>query len=507
MQTIFFSKCWPRLRRRFGAEDGAALVMSVGMSAGLMLAGTTMIDYSVLNQHSAGRSGADQGAYMLAEGGLNNAFAVVADPANSPTDGTLLPPRTTAYTNGSATWSGTYDRATAVWMLTSTGVTANPAAPGTSRTKTVSARVRVTPVHTRPLANDAWNYLYTRQASVGGSCDVTLNANVTVMSPLFVSGNLCLASRASVVAGPLVVKYRVNLTATDSTIGTPAARISEAHVGVGCKYASQPWHPDALNPFCSDVDHVYVAPGGLDQVIPVVTPPTVLWDTWYRYAAPGPSEPCTASSGVVPVFEDETISPLRNASVFGSFSLTPPTSYSCRVGPAAAPLGELSWDAVTRTLTVNGTVFIDGSAKVDNGQVNRYVGQGTIYLSGTFLVSTGSKLCAVVAGADCDFEGWDPRAAGASMLTVVTNGSGGQLPVGMGAQIGSSASYEGMLYATNVVQLGSGAQTKGGMVAWTIYFGSSTRTYSFPELDTAPTGTPGATHSFAYANPPDDFAD
>ena len=496
-----------RLRRRLAAEDGAALIMSVGMSAGLLIAGTTVIDVTAANQRSTGRSEADQKAYALAEAGLNNAFAVVANPANSPADSTLLPPRTTPYTTGSATWSGAYDRANAVWTLSSTGTTRNPAVAGNDRTKTMSARVRVTPVHTSPLANDAWNYLYTRQASVGGTCDVSLSANVTVTSPLFVSGNLCLSSRAAVAAGPLVVKNRVNLLAVDATIGTPAARIGEAHVGYGCKYASLPWHPDLTSPFCSDVDHVYVVPGKLDQTIPDVQPPTVLWDTWFRNAAPGPFEPCTASSGLVPVFENETLAPARNASVPGSFSLTPLSAYSCRVGPADRPLGELSWDPVTRTLTVNGTIFLDGSAKVDNGQVNRYAGRGTLYLSGTFLVSTGSKLCAVVAGTDCDFAAWDPRAADASILTVAANGSGGQLPLGMSVQVGSSSSYQGMLYATSIVQLGSGAQTQGGMVAWTIFFGSGTRTYPFPELESAPTGTPGTQHSFAYANAPEDFSD
>src|SRR5207244_6517260 len=52
---------------------------------------------------------------------------------------------------------------------------------------------------------------------------------------------------------------------------------------------------------------------------------------------------------------------------------------------------DLSWDATARVLTVNGTVFIDGSAKVANGLVNSYKGVGSLYLSGTLLLK-GSKL-------------------------------------------------------------------------------------------------------------------
>ena len=49
----------------------------------------------------------------------------------------------------------------------------------------------------------------------------------------------------------------------------------------------------------------------------------------------------------------------------------------------------------TKTLTVNGTIFIDGSAKVSNSARQPYNGQGTLYLSGTLLFN--ASLC---GGAD-----------------------------------------------------------------------------------------------------------
>jgi len=42
--------------------------------------------------------------------------------------------------------------------------------------------------------------------------------------------------------------------------------------------------------------------------------------------------------------------------------------------------GEISWNATAKTLTVKGTIFIDGSAKVS--QTANYNGQATLYLSG-----------------------------------------------------------------------------------------------------------------------------
>src|SRR4029450_11191671 len=46
--------------------------------------------------------------------------------------------------------------------------------------------------------------------------------------------------------------------------------------------------------------------------------------------------------------------------------------------------GEIAWNNTTKTLTVSGTIYIDGSAKISNGALNSYNGQGTTYLSGRF---------------------------------------------------------------------------------------------------------------------------
>src|SRR5207247_5300173 len=118
------------------------------------------------------------------------------------------------------------------------------------------------------------------------------------------------------------------------------------------------------------------------------------------------------------------------------YSLTPSTSYTCRVGPVGNPTGELSWDAPTRVLTITGTIFIDGQAKIDNGQIDTYRGQGVLYTSGAFAVANGSKMGAVVLALDCDFtpNAWNPNV---NLFTVVSNGHGapGAL-AGIGIQLG-----------------------------------------------------------------------
>src|SRR5438874_3307107 len=67
----------------------------------------------------------------------------------------------------------------------------------------------------------------------------------------------------------------------------------------------------------------------------------------------------------------------------------------------AATSGVIGWNATTKTLTISGTIYIDGSAKISNNSLNSYNGQGTLYLSGTFHM-TGS-LCATVSASTCNF--------------------------------------------------------------------------------------------------------
>jgi hypothetical protein len=234
---------------------------------------------------------------------------------------------------------------------------------------------------------------------------------VQVGSPLYVNGNLCLQNTAAIANGPLVVRGRLTLSQSANAVGSSTAPINEAHIAGGCQWKNNSFHPS-----CSSVDNVFA--GTLDATPTQIAAPAVDWDGWYRNASPGPYFPCYTQSGTVPVFENDQGSPAtpnpakRNFSVPGSFNLTPVVSYTCQ-----SPGGELSWDAATRVLKIRGTVFIDGSAQVQNGAVNTFEGQGALYLSGTLLIKN-SKLCARLAsgGAACDSAGWDPNA---TMLVVV----------------------------------------------------------------------------------------
>ena len=128
---------------------------------------------------------------------------------------------------------------------------------------------------------------------------------------------------------------------------------------------------------------------------------------WYSVASPGPLHPCTTAStspagNPLPRLRHPSNTSFDN-SVPGVFNLTPDAySYTCKTAG-----GELSWDRTTRTLTVQGVIFIDGSATAytsGNSPVT-YKGWGNsgactsvgsceavLFLSGTFLIR--GRICA-----------------------------------------------------------------------------------------------------------------
>jgi hypothetical protein len=476
--------------------------MAVGVLGVLSLTGTTLVAYSSSNSRSAEYSREQNDAYVLADAGINEMMAVLSRPANNAMSGTLLPQTTSSYHGGTVTWSGTLNQATAVWTLRSTGRALNPTGPNTGAARrTLTANVKITPRETQPLQNNAWNYVFLY--GTGSTCDQTIPSGFTWNSPLYVIGNLCLANAATITGGPVVVKQRLDLATASAAVGSSSTPISKAQIGIGCQYAAQHWHPDAGDghPICSAVDNVHANEYSAPPDVPI---PTVEWDTWYANAIPGPRYPCTYSSGTPPTFDTNTV---RDGSVASEFSLAPATSsYSCRVGPADQPLGEITWDHVARRLVIRGTVFIDGSAGISYGATPiSYDGHGSLYLSGTFRVANDNKLCMRVAasGTDCDYAGWNPNS---EMLTIVAGGALAGVSPARSISIGAKARFQGALFGVNQIELAADAKTEGAIVAPNLQLGSRASSDPWDVVGTLPTGTPGTTPVFGYPNPPDTFS-
>ena len=568
-----------------------ALVMAIGITSVLGIAGTTAIAYSTSGAQEAQQSGSRQSAFTLAEGGINNVMAVLNLPTNNALDPDTLPKctnnekkysdpaadrtdtsswRHSTIDGGTVDWCGTLVRKDALWYVASIGRSRNPNRTSTNVTRTLEATVTVTPTTTQPLNNPVWNYLYA--GHTGSTCDQSLNNNISGASRMYVAGNLCLSPNVQLNQSTVIVGGSVDVS-NNAAVGASTSMSTrvETYVGGNCRYATGSWANCSGN---QDARHIYsklsdLVSVGVNQPAPVIAPPAADYATWYENAIPGPSQTCTTSSGTPPTFD--TNYPSRDNSVTTPVDLTPNSSYFCRVGPGASatlngaltasqttvtvssatgfPMtpflirvddefmqvtagfgtttwtvlratnsaatthvtgqtvewktpssGEIAWNATTKTLTVSGTIYIDGSAKISNGGLNSYNGQGTIYLSGTFR-ATGS-LCASISGSNCNFATWNPDF---DMLMIVSNGNGGQVNPGDSIEIDNNYSYQGGLYGTNAVEFGNNVNVDGPIVGSQILLSNNLTTNAFPIISVVPVGMPSNAAVYAQPNPPQGF--
>jgi len=492
-----------RLLERLKAQEGITLIMAIGILGVLSVTGVTLIYYSSANARSAEYSVQNASAYDLAEAGIDEMMAVLSKPTNNALMPDLLPETSHDYDGGTVTWSGTLNQLTQTWSVTSTGRIDNPTGQGASEvTRTLSAKVPVTPTLAQPLNNPAWNYIYA--TGTGQPCDMTVANNVTGSSRLYVQGNLCLLNNVAVTQTSLLVHGNLDLS-NNAQVGSSTSMSTrvETYVGGNCRYGGGSWgtpctgNQDSRRIYSKMNPPNYIV--GVNTTVPVIAAPTADSGAWYENSIPGPSLDCStengARSGTPPTWDNDGV---QNNSV-PVFNLTSSSSYTCRVGPVASPTGELSWNETTKVLTVYGTVFIDGSIKLMNGLLNSYNGQGTIYLAGTVYMNNNTKLCGGVLGSNCDFSSWNPNT---EMLTFVAGGSGGLAGTGVGILMDNSAQFQGGLFSSYAVRFANNARSDGPIVGSTMIFDNNVTNDQFETITTVPVGMPGNPAVYAQPNPP-----
>jgi Tfp pilus assembly protein PilX len=531
---------------RLRDESGIALIVALGVTVVLSISVTSAMYYSGSNSRSANVSDKRNRAYSLAEAGINNAMSVLSKPTNNALDKYVLCPdnplpnqplptlpcvHSDPYDNGTVTWSGVLAvdvvSNSAYWTITSIGDVANPTSPTAAHlTRTITATVVVKPTDSQQLNNPSWDYIFSRAPNWTGvalsGCDMTLGNSVNVTANLYVLGNLCLTNTAQMTKGKLYVKGSLDQQSNGNTIGTASLALPEAHIGLGCKYKSQTGtlpHNPCKNGAATTNDNVWATL--LDNAPQPISPPVVDWNGWYLNASPGPYYACNATQPgepALPTFKfDNPVGSLADTDANklltkndnqGIADLTPSTAYMCKT-----PNGQISWDPGNAgaspptypTLTVTGTIFIDGSAKIDNGKTNLYTGSGVLYLSGSFLIKN-SKLCPkstyVVATGVCDTTKWDNQA---DLLGIVANGNGSvaadnQVSAGDSIQLVSSY-MAGAAYATNNIEIGTTSIFDGPLDAASVILGQSS-TSTFSGFQFVPVGLPGETTTYAQPQAP-----
>lgn len=549
---------------RLSDERGQSLVLALLVLTVLAIALGTVIFFTSSNQRNSAYEKATQVSRSLAEAGVNNGISVLANAAQTNSanliSSTLLSTQTSTYPGGSVQWWGTFDgneqstscpppavgstvyACVGTWTLNGTSTVTNPTGGTAAIHRTVTAKMQVYRAQTSNPA-DVWNWVFSPKVSGTNACDTSFTNSLTLNVRVWVGGNLC-ANNTVKFQKSLYVGGYLNLGNPQATVGTnstPIAAPEEVYVGAGCVYSNKPFY----NPCVKDgtivsgkaaqtnvfTNTLYTQNGtptppfnplpATDQIFPNVAPPPLCWGLgdcppssstpiaggWYSVASPGPLHPCTTSStspagNALPQFDNNGS---FDNSVPGVFNLTPDSySYTCKTAG-----GELSWNTTTRTLTVEGVIFIDGSATANTSgnQAITYKGWGNsgactsigsceavLFLSGTFLIS-GEHLCAVAnaAGTDCDQSGaWDPNK---KLLIIATHNQGGQLSANDGVEINTNKStFQGGLYAKYAIAIQSGGTVQGPLVSGTqtIADGQS-GLLSFPTLTISP---------FAINSPP-----
>ena len=359
-----------------------------------------------------------------------------------------------------------------------------------------------------------------------GLNDVTFSQSVNVAAPVYAGHDLILANTATIAetipasltrpARPnrIAVGHDLSLVNPQNQVGhvnAPPGDLAEIHVVNQCQSKKDPSPHDCV---WGTPDQIFGAAN--DNVIPpgyLTTPtltccspvnwaapanglshpasPTSYMGFWYLNAGLGPKSPAASTAGTPPRFDtvsgiaDNTIN--QSAYPVGSpFDLTPNASYSAT---SADGQTKLAWDKATTTLTIKGTVFIDGSA-MSSSTSAKYVGKGTIIVSGLFSMDNNTQLC---VNADCGGGSpptpWD---ADTTALAIVADGidpsTGDSIDIKKG-------SFQGLLLGNgNIDGSVSGTLIVGPMVS---VYGSvnagQSGTLQFPPIAFASSGTDGLT--------------
>ncbi len=417
------------LGRRLSAQDGQTLILALSIVTVLMISTTATVEIVRAGQVNSSRERQSSRTLSIGEAGLDKALYTVGlnDPTATQAVGTTIASTSYSFDGGTGTYSGTKN-ADGRWT-----VVANATSPNGKVTRRVEETVdphqsgtAISPVYTYGFVMADPTPDCTAIAGTGNS----IGAGASVTVPVYVAGSLCLiGGGAPLIANPatgskvsLYVGGKFQTSGNSSPVGSSGAanQLTKATVVGGCQVSFHGW----LNMICSTQGVPTSGTGsGIwadtygSTPISLTKPPlgATQADAAYQTAAPGPRNPCGAGSTVGSLRFDSAGSTTRDTSL-GTVRLlkitgtTTGNDFDCKFYDASNTLiGRLAYTyGSPGTLTVLGTIFIDGNLSLAGNDTAVYSGSGTIYVNGTVSFSNGARLCgaAMVAG-KCSGN-WDP---------------------------------------------------------------------------------------------------
>lgn len=509
-------------------EGGFALIIALAATIILSITVTAIVAFTSSNSRVSQVGQARQSANQIAEAGINQAYSILklaTNNAASPTRlgcsigtggssdcttktvvcvaaiGTCPASQGTpgnaymyGYFNGSVSLSTIYSDANVTsttvpaysWLVISIGYARNPTGAGVI-SNVVSATSQVTANYRDPANIAVWNHLYST-APQGPGCELDLNGNnLIVDTPIYTVGDLCMSGENTVIqeaSQPIDIMVNGSLvfSANGTKVGADVAHpITSAAVGLGCTTIV-----DSAGTSCPTnyASRYFVRATNTAQLYPVPK----IDSSWYGSADPGPAHPCqTGTSPAPPAASTFDGDGTPNNSVVGTFDLTPSSSYTCQ-STSGASTGQLSWNNATKILTINGVLYIDGSATVS--QPATYTGRASLYLGGNFTMpGQNTTLC---ANAACSFTTWTPNTTDFMISALGTSVNFG----------GNNNIFQGGIFTTpgsTISFTGNNDVIQGPIVGGKFLWGNNTILEPLPQVTDPPKGAPISDNAHADA--------
>lgn len=482
--------------------------MAISIVGVLAISTATTIQIVQAGQTSSSRERQGTRALSTAEAGLDEALHTIGanDPnATQPTGSTVA---STAYSfdSGSGTYSATKN-ADGSWS-----VTAVATSPNGNVTRRLQTTVDPHQTTTGSAVSPVYGYGFfmadpTADCTVVAGTGNSIGNSAKVTVPVYLASSLCLSGGgAPLIANPaspapkitLYIGGKLQVSGNSSPIGQSGAatQLLKATIVGGCQVSFHGWQ----NMICSTQGNPTSGTGSgvwadtYSSTPLALAKPTVgatEADAAYANAAPGPKNPCGVGSTVGPLRFDSVGSVTRDTSL-GTVRLLEITgssgagnNFDCKFYDASNNLiGRLAYTfGSPGSLTVLGTIFIDGNLSFTGADSAVYTGNGTIYVNGTVSFSNGARLCgAAMVSGKCSGN-WDPTA---NSLEIVAVNAGNVSP---GWSMAGDSEMEGTAYTNGKYVSGNSAWVQGPVIADSGTLSGDTK---FKAIATPPPGAPGA---------------
>ena len=418
-----------------------ALVMALGIMMVLTLTLGSVIYMTTASARDAQRTNGGQKAYALAEAGLNNVLAqVAANYPNSVSAGNSAWAASPAggpvsYEGGTVTWSGQFEGAgclSSTWCLTGTGSVANPTGPGAPRiSRTVRARITVSAAPPPYVPYGLFS------GDPTAACTI-LQGGISVNVPVYIASCLTLGGNADSPPAP-TTKSKIWDPNTPATVTVQVGSVLTLNggttVGTPTKDVKLISAASCVPSPCTTRANGFYGPIASPPLTPI---PSASVNASTVYSSANWSG-ATCTSGTNPFDNNAT----RNGSL-GNVGPETWATFDCSITDAQGTVHRLTYNSATRTMTIQGSIFIDGNFTSSPNKGFRYTGNGTIYFNGT--VNHSGVICGPgsswTAPGTCG-KTWDPTTG--ELLLVACNAAA--TPVATSFMVQSQAVLEAGAWA------------------------------------------------------------